>query len=184
MPVAKSESLRAANPQPAEPEFLITRILDAPRALVFRTWIEPAHVARWWGPRGFTTSCAIDARPGGAYRLVMRSDDGVEYPIAGVFRELVAPERIVMTMDPTGHPAEWHDLVNPNRGDDPNPAGLLVTTATFEDLGGKTRLTVRTRFESEAIRDAMLKMGMTEGWSSSLDRLAELVATISQDRTS
>jgi uncharacterized protein YndB with AHSA1/START domain len=161
-----------------KPEFVITRVLEAPRELVFRAWTDPGHMARWWGPRGFTCTCEIDPRPGGAYRLVMRSEDGIEYPISGVFREIVEPERLVMTMDPTGHPAEWHDLVNPNRGDDANPAGQLITTATFEDVGGKTRLTVRTRFESDAIRDAMLKMGMTEGWSQSLERLEELVAKI------
>ena len=107
----------------------------------------------------------------------MRSAEGVEYPLTGFYREIVKPERLVMTMDCAGHPDEWHDQVNPNwRKEGPNPVGEMLTTATFEALGGKTKLTVRTRLKSAAIRDAMLKMGMTEGWSQSLDRLAEELA--------
>lgn len=166
----------------SEPEFLITRIIDAPRALVFRAWTDPKQMTQWWGPRGFTTPvCELDVRPGGAYRIVMRSHDGVDYPIKGVFREVGEPSLLTMTLDCAEHPKAWHDLVNPERapGDD-NPAGEMLQTVTFEDvggnMGGNTRLTIRTRFESAAIRDAMLKMGMHEGWSESLDRLALLVA--------
>jgi uncharacterized protein YndB with AHSA1/START domain len=116
-------------------------------------------------------------RVGGAYRLTMRSGDGVDYPITGVFREITPPERLVMTMDCTGHPKEWHDLVNPNRApEDPNPVGEMIQAVTFENVGEKTRLTVRTRFQTAAIRDAMVKMGMNEGWSQSLERLDAVVA--------
>ncbi len=170
MPVEGSESVSAAAPQPSEPEFRLERILAAPRKLVFAAWTEPRHLARWWGPKGFTDPvCEIDPRPGGAYRLVMCSPEGIQYPMTGVFREIVKPERIVMTMDLSEHPAEWHDLVKPNRRrDETNPAGELITTVIFEDLGERTRVTVRTRFGSVALLDAMLKMGMTEGWSQSL----------------
>jgi len=167
----------AATADSAENEFVITRTIDAPRELVFKAWTDP--VTKWWGPKGFTNTCEMDVRPGGAYRIVMRFTDGVEYPIKGVYREIVAPERLVMTMDCSEHPEAWHDLVNPNRkkgeeGAD-NPAGEMLATATFEDLGGKTKLTIRTRFESAAIRDAILKMGMTEGWGGSLERLQEYI---------
>ena len=64
----------------AERELLLTRTLDAPRALVFRAWTEPEHLARWWGPQGFTTpSCTMDVRPGGAWRICMRAPDGVDH---------------------------------------------------------------------------------------------------------
>jgi len=133
------------------PEFVITRVFDAQRDIVYAAWTEPRHMAHWWGPREFTTpACEMDVRPGGAYRVVMRGADGVEYPITGIYREVVKSERLVMTMDCSGHPAAWHDL------------------------NGKTRLTVHVRFGSIAIRDAMLKMGMHAGWSQSLERLAEL----------
>jgi len=162
----------------AADEFLISRVLDAPRALVFEVWTDPKHMARWWGPKGFTNPvCEMDLRIGGVHRVVMRSPEGVEYPIKGQYREIVAPERLVMTLDCSEHPDAWHDMVKPNRGKgERNPAGVMLQTVTFEDLAGKTKLTIRTRFESAAIRDAMLKMGMTEGWSQSLDRLQAHVA--------
>jgi uncharacterized protein YndB with AHSA1/START domain len=159
-------------------EFVISRVFDAPRELVFKAWTDPRHMARWWGPRDFTNPvCELDARPGGAHRIVMRSPDGIEFPCKGIYREVSEPERLVMTLDCSEHPDFWHDLVNPSRRKgDKNPVGEMLSTITFEDLGGRTRLTVRTRFESAAIRDAMLKMGMTEGWSQSLDRLTDILA--------
>lgn len=158
-------------------EFLITRTINAPRSLVFQAWTDPKHLARWWGPRSFTNPvCEVDLRVGGAHRLVMRSPEGINYPITGIFLEIVEPERLVMTLDPSEHPTEWHDLVKPNRSKtEANPAGIMVQTVTIEDFRGMTKLTIRTRFDSTAIRDAMLKLGMTEGWSQSLDRLVAVV---------
>ncbi len=159
-------------------DFVISRLLEAPRALVFQAWTDPNRLAQWWGPRNFTNPvCRLDVRPGGAHRVVMRSPEGVDYPLKGVYREVVQPERLVMTLDCSEHPAEWHDLVKPHRapGED-NPAGEMIETVTFDDVGGKTRLTVRIRCRSAAIRDALLNMGMTEGWSETLERLAEHLA--------
>src|SRR5258708_3568125 len=163
-----------------EKEFVITRVFDGPREPLFKMWIEPKHIAQWWGPRTFDIPvCETDVRQGGAYRIVMRGTDRVDYPVKGVYREIVRPERLVMTMDCSEHPEAWHDLVKPNRPkEERNPAGELLQTTTFEEVGGRTKLTIRIHFESPAIRDAMLKMGMTEGWSQSLDRLAEQVAKI------
>jgi uncharacterized protein YndB with AHSA1/START domain len=167
----------AKNSPAVDREFLITRVFDAPRELVFKAWTEPKHLAQWWGPHPFTTPiCQMDVRPGGAYRIVMRSPDGADYPLTGVYREVVKPERLVMTMDASEHPSEWHDLVNPNRSKgDNNPAGEMLSTITFEEIAGKTRVTVRVLLISAAVRDAMVKMGMNEGWSQSLQRLAELL---------
>jgi uncharacterized protein YndB with AHSA1/START domain len=178
--VAAEKSSSSTPSSGAADEFVITRIFSAPRSLVFSAWTEPRHLAAWWGPRPFTAPiCELDLRLGGAYHIVMRSPEGEDYPIRGVYQEIVAPERIVMTMDCTEHPADWHDMVKPNRGpQETNPAGIMLTTVTFEELDDKTRLTVRIRFDSTAIRDAFLKMGMTEGWSLSLDRLEELLPNI------
>jgi uncharacterized protein YndB with AHSA1/START domain len=161
-------------------EFIISRMLDAPAEQVFKVWTEPKHLSQWWGPRNFTTPvCEIDLRVGGAHRTVMRGEDGTEYPIKGVFKEIVAPERLVMTMDCSEHPQAWHDMVNPNRAKgDNNPAGEMLQTVTFEDIGDQTLLTIRTRFESAAIRDAMVKMGMNEGWTESLERLEAYLEAI------
>lgn len=79
-------------------ELVITRVLDAPRRVVFKAWTDPAQAVRWWGPRGFTThSCTMDVQPGGACSLCMRSPEGVEHWRHGVYREVVEPERLVFT---------------------------------------------------------------------------------------
>lgn len=164
---------------PADRDFAISRVFDAPRRRAFEAWTDPKLLVQWWGPHTFTNPlCEMDLRPGGAHRVALRSPEGVEYPIKGAYREIREPARLVMALDCSEHPAEWHDLVNPNRGkEDANPAGELLQTVTFEDLNDRTKLTIRTRFASVAIRDAMLKLGMTEGWSQSLERLADLVTS-------
>ena len=80
----------------ADRELTVTRLIDAPRTLVFTAWTEPEQVARWWGPKGFvTTYSEMDIRPGGAYRLCMRSPEGKDHWKRGVYQEIVPPERIV-----------------------------------------------------------------------------------------
>ena len=92
-------------------EVVITRRLDAPRALVWKAWTEPKHMAEWWGPKSFTNPvCDMDVRPGGAWRIVMRGPDGAEYPLKGVYREVVEPRLLVMVMDLTEHPDASHDF--------------------------------------------------------------------------
>jgi uncharacterized protein YndB with AHSA1/START domain len=79
-------------------ELVVTRVFDAPRELVFRVWTEPERVRRWWGPEGFTMPyCDIDLRPGGIFLRCMRSPEGQDFWVTGVFREIVAPERLVIT---------------------------------------------------------------------------------------
>jgi uncharacterized protein YndB with AHSA1/START domain len=143
----------------AELELVITRILDAPRSVVFKLWTQPEHLMRWWGPRGFTLpSCALDLRPGGAYRFHMRGPDGDDHMSQGVFREVVEPERIVMA-------GCWADA----EGNPTTPQTLL--TVIFEEFEGKTRLTLhQTLFDSVSARDAH-----RGGWSGALDRLGEYV---------
>jgi uncharacterized protein YndB with AHSA1/START domain len=147
-------------------ELTITRIFDAPRALVFKAWTDPKHVAQWWGPKSFTNPvCEMDLRPGGAFRIVMRAPDGIEYPTTGIFREIVEPERLVFS--------------NAALGKEGNPVLEGLTTVTFAEHGGKTQLTLHTLqtsavgFEAEA---APKLAGMEEGWAQSLDRLAEHMA--------
>ena len=161
----------------ATDEFHITRLLHAARALVWQAWTEPQHLKRWWGPHGIDVpQCEIDLRVGGSYRVVMHSADGVDYPVTGEFQEVTPIERLVMTMDCTEHPPAWHNLVRANRvpGDD-NPAGVMTLSATFDNLGDATQLNIRTQLESSATRDALLKIGMLDGWSQSLERLDTLV---------
>ncbi|MCM2312390.1 MAG: SRPBCC family protein [Steroidobacteraceae bacterium] len=78
-------------------EFVHSRLIDAPRERVFRAFAEPAHLARWWGPDGFTNSFDVfDFRPGGTWRFTMHGPDGKDYPNESAFREIVVPERVVL----------------------------------------------------------------------------------------
>jgi uncharacterized protein YndB with AHSA1/START domain len=133
----------------------LTRILDAPRALVFRAWTEPEHLARWWGPQGFvTTELAADIRPGGAYRAVMRSPAGTVYCRRGVYREIAAPDRLVFTY-------AWEDAQG-----EIGPETLV--TVRFEAIGEQTRLTLRQKVFATASACASHR----EGWTSCLERFA------------
>jgi uncharacterized protein YndB with AHSA1/START domain len=146
----------------AERELTITRVFDAPRALVFKAWTDAAQLAKWWGPQGFTNPvCEIDARVGGALRIHMRSPDGSVYPMRGEIREIVAPERLVFTniaLDEAGN----HLLEG-------------LTTVTFADEGGKTRLTLHTRASAVADKAIMYLQGMEMGWTQSIDKLQALL---------
>src|ERR1700722_7778400 len=96
----------------AEKDFVITRLLDAPRTLVFKAWTDPEHVKQWWGPHHFSCPiCQIDLKVGSAYRFVMRGPDGTDYPMGGVYREIVVPERLVFTIKTNEHPPEWHEML-------------------------------------------------------------------------
>jgi uncharacterized protein YndB with AHSA1/START domain len=139
-----------------ERELVITRIFDAPRDLVFRAWTEPDRVARWWGPQGFvTTYCDMDIRPGGTFRVCMRSPEGTEYWKQGVYREVAAPERLVFTF-------AWEDAEG-------KPGHETLVRVTFAERGDKTELTLRQAvFETVATRDDHRR-----GWTSTLQRFAE-----------
>lgn len=159
-------------------EFMMARIIGAPRASVFKAWTDPERLAQWFGPRGFTVPvCQVDLRPGGAYRIVMRSPEGIEYPLKGVYLEVIEPERLVCTSNWEEHPAEWQDMLNKLRQESAGRhAQECLWTVSFEERDGKTNLTILTTFESAADRDAMLRMEMAEGWAESLERLDEHLA--------
>ena len=157
------------------PEFILTRDFAAPRALVWTCWMDPSHLSRWWGPKPFTCPvCEVDARVGGKFRMVMRSPEGTDYPMSGIFREIVPQQRIVKEDDVSEHSETWHDMVDPDRkGQWPRKIELL-TTVTFEDHGVGTRVVIRTRFPSVTLRDSFAKIGMQEGWAGSLQKLDDL----------
>jgi len=138
---------------------VITRILDAPRDVVFRAWTEPDRVARWWGPQGFvTTYCDMDIRPGGAFRVCMRSPEGAEHWKQGIYREIVVPERLEFTF-------AWEDAEG-------KPGHQTLVTVTLADRGGRTELTLHQAvFETVAARDDHRR-----GWTSTLQRFAEYLA--------
>jgi uncharacterized protein YndB with AHSA1/START domain len=145
--------------QERERELVITRIFDAPRHLVFQAWTEPDRAARWWGPQGFvTTYCNMDVRPGGVFRVCMRSPAGAEHWKQGVYREVVEPERLVFTF-------AWEDAEG-------KPGHQTLVTLTFAEHGNKTELTLHQAvFESVSRRDEH-----RAGWASTLERFAEYLA--------
>ena len=160
-----------------ERDFVITREIDAPRDAVFRAWTEPQRLTRWWGPESFINPiCEIDLSAGGRHYIVMRSPDGTDYPCKGKYLDILPPKRLLMTMDCSEHPAAWHDMVDPQRGDNPNPAGEIVEAVLLDKLDDKrTRITVRLRFKSVAVRNALERIGMRAGWSQSFDRLQRMM---------
>jgi uncharacterized protein YndB with AHSA1/START domain len=146
-----------------------TRIFDAPRALVFSAWTEPRHFAQWWGPTGFsTTTQAFDFRPGGVWRFVMHGPDGRDYQNRITFDEIVPPERIA-----------YHH----GGGDDVEPV-QFKTVVTFEDLGGKTKLSMHATFPSAEERDRVIReYGADKGQVETLARLADYVAGMAKVKT-
>src|ERR1700733_4011477 len=167
---------RNAGSTAADKELVLTRIFNAPRERVFKAFTDPKQLAKWWGPRGFTTPiCEMDLRPDGFRRIVMRSPDGVDYPLTGTFREIVENERIVLTDSVAEHNPEWHATVNKNRPNDKGGLPDLLWTLTFEDLNGQTKITILYHFETAEDRDALVKCGMIEGWTQSLEKLEELL---------
>jgi len=149
---------------PSEREIAMTRVFDAPRSLVFDAHTKPELVKRWLlGPPGWSMPiCEIDLKVGGTYRYVWRKDDGTEMGMGGVYREIVAPERIVATerFDQSWYPGE------------------AVGTLVLVEQSGKTTVTQTVRYESREARDAVLKSGMERGVAASYDRLAEVLASV------
>ena len=139
----------------AELGLVITRIFDAPRRLVFKLWTEPEHLAVWWGPRGFTTiSGRLDVRPGGAWLRSMQAPNGSIIRKHGIYREIVAPERLVLT------------YITDDAAGNPGPETLV--TVTFADIGRRTRLTLHQAiFEYVAARDDHRR-----GWTGAIERFA------------
>jgi uncharacterized protein YndB with AHSA1/START domain len=145
---------------PAEREFTMTRVIDAPREAVFKAALDPTLIPQWWGPRRLTTTVMeMDTRPGGQWRFVQRDEQGKEYAFHGTYQEIDAPNRIEYTF-------EYEAM----------PGDVMVETVVFEDDGGKTRLTFIDRFSDQESRDAALKSGMEEGAVESMDRFEELMA--------
>lgn len=159
----------------ADREMIITRMFDAPRALVWQAWTDPRRLSEWWGPRGFRSDVTIDLRVGGAYSIVMLAPDGGENPVRGVFEEVVAPSRLTMTLDLKGMPKEWMDIYNASRGVTGEPPRWR-RVVTFEDApGNKTKLSVKDIFETRIDRDANVNLGAEMGWGESFERLDALL---------
>jgi uncharacterized protein YndB with AHSA1/START domain len=163
---------------PTGRDIVYTRWFLAPKAVVFSAWTDPKKLARWWGPHAMTNPvCEIDPRPGGRYRIVMRGPNGVEYPLKGEIREVDKPNRLVLTMDAEEHPAEWHEMLQASRPAGSRERGLeVLVTVTFEANGQRTKVTVQSEYQSAETRDAVVKLGSSDGWAQSFERLDVVLA--------
>jgi uncharacterized protein YndB with AHSA1/START domain len=156
---------QAANVNPsdtADRELFTTRLLDAPRELVFKVWTEAKHIDQWWGPNGFNNSTSeMAVKPGGVWRYVMHGPDGKDWKNKITYLEVVPPERLFYI----------HGV------SDEDPEHFRVTV-TFTEEAGKTRLSMRIVFPTAAALEAVKKYGVTDGQEQTLDRLTRHLATL------
>ncbi len=143
-------------------EIVVTRVIDGPRHVVFEAYTDAAHLARWWGPNGFTTTTlSFEFRPGGVWEFVMHGPDGTDHPNRIEWREIVPSERIVYL----------HGVA----GDDPNS---FTSTVTFVERGAATEITLRSVFRTKEQRDQVVeRYDAIEGARQTLGRLAKFIAT-------
>ena len=152
----------AAKQTYGEGKVAITRVFDAPRALVWQAWTDPAMMAQWFGPRGFISSVPeLDLRVGGALRIVMHGPDGNDYPMTGVFTVVKVPERLVFT--------------NVALDNDGNHLLEGETAVTFSEQNGKTTLYLVSHMVGRVPIAPQMLAGMEAGWTQSIDKLEELV---------
>jgi uncharacterized protein YndB with AHSA1/START domain len=140
----------------------IERVFDAPRERVFAAYTDPDLIPEWWGPCNMVAVVdQMDVKPGGSWRFVLRNSDGSETAFRGTYREVSPPERIVQTF-------EWEGM----------PGHVSVETATFEDLGDRTKVSTTSLFHTTEERDGMLASGMEHGLNEAYAQLDELLARL------
>lgn len=146
----------------ADREIVLSRVVDAPRDLVFAVWLDTKHVGEWWGPNGFTTTThEVDQQPGGVWRFTMHGPDGTDYENRIEYLEITRPERLVYR----------------HSGAEETKDVRFHAEVTFVAEGTKTRVTLRSVFESAEERDLVVeKYGAIEGGKQTLERLAAYVA--------
>jgi len=154
------QAARATVTTPGDREIRIERVFDAPRDRVFAAFTDPERIPEWWGPLGTTTVVdEMDVRPGGSWRFVIRNSDGSETAFRGTYRAVTPPERIEQTF-------EWEGM----------PGHVSVETATFEDLGDRTRVVTTSLFHTTEERDGMIASDMERGMNETYARLDEVLA--------
>jgi uncharacterized protein YndB with AHSA1/START domain len=163
---AMTSSGKAVVTLPTDTQILIMREFNAPPRLVYRACTEPELVKRWWsGNRGEVTSAEIDLRVGGRWRYVMAANDGSEVAFHGTYREIAPNERVVSTELYEGIPGATEE-------------DATINTVTFEDVGGRTRLTTLVECRIREIRDAIIGSGMEGGMQEAFDKLDAVASSL------
>lgn len=158
----QQQATKATITTPADREIHVERVFAAPRDRVFAVYTDPELIPEWWGPHGTTTIVdRMDVRPGGGWRFVSRDSDGSETAFRGTYREIAPPDRIVQTF-------EWEGM----------PGHVSVETATFEDLGDRTKVRTVSIFHTTEERDGMMASGMEGGLNETYDRLDAVLARL------
>ncbi len=167
----------AARSTPVE-DFVISRVFDAPRELVWKALTDPEHMKNWWGPKGFTVRFSrMEFRPGGTYHYCMKSPDGHDMWGKFVYREIVAPERIVFI----NSFSDEHGGLTRHPMSPTWPLEML-STFTLTEQGGKTTFTIRwsplnaSAAERKTFDEG--RGGMQQGWGGTLDQLKEYLAKV------
>jgi uncharacterized protein YndB with AHSA1/START domain len=153
---------KVMNPQVADREIVLSRLINAPRERVFKAWVDPELVIKWWGPNGFTTTTQeMEVKPGGVWRFIMHGPDGRDYANKIVFIEILKPERLVYKHSGGG---DTEDV-------------KFHVTVTFQEQDGKTFLTIQSVFESAEVLDRVVKeYGAIEGGKQHLERLDKFLS--------
>ena len=151
--------------EPGKQEFVITRMFNAPKELVFKAFTNPELYSQWLGPRNLKMNIeTFEPRNGGSWRYTQTDDEGNEFTFHGVNHEVKAPERIIDTFEFDGLPETGH---------------VILQKVTFKELPGvKTEMTSQSVFLSVQDRDGMIESGMEEGVNDSYERLDELLKEI------
>ena len=163
-----TSSSRAKVTLPTDEQILVEREFDAPRRLVYEAFTTPELVKRWWhAKRGEVTLVEIDLRVGGRWRYVMTACGGPEVGFHGVYREIVPNERIVST--------EFYEGVPDGVSEDD---ATTLNTTMFDEIAGRTKLTILVQAKSRMTRDAIIESGMEDGWQDALDLLEQTATAL------
>ena len=148
-------------------DLVLTRDIHVPRDKLYRAWTEPALMKQWFAPKPWTIAhVQTDLRSGGASNITMRSPEGQDHPMSGIYLEVVKNEKIVFT---DAYTAGWT----------PSDKPFFTAIVTFEDLGGgKTKYTAVARHWRAEDREAHEKMGFHEGWGQCANQLEALAKTL------
>ena len=150
-------------------ELIVTRVFNAPVNLVWRAWTEPEHFMKWWGPKEFISPvCKIDLRVGGKYLFCMRQKNGeMDMFNSGEFKEIIVNKKLVCTQSMSDKEG---NVISPSQyGMGPEFPDEMIVDVTFEDLGGKTKITMR----QIGMPASKMKDMAGAGWNQSFDKLEE-----------
>ena len=153
----------AQNEPVADRELIVTRVYDAPARLLFLAYAKPEHVMKWFGPKGWPlTKCEMDFRVGGEFHFAMTGPEGeAGPPFGGKYLEIVPDKKVAY-----------------DNGFEAPGNGRMQVTVTFDEQDGRTTLTVSTVFDTVAMKDEYVGLGMVEGMNSGFDNLEDVVAAL------